>query len=284
MPEVAVGDDRLLGRGRWPRRDPRRSSGASHFLEHLLFKGTADRSARADRGGGRRRGGEMNAFTAREHTAFYVRLPSAETGLRLDLLGDVVARPAFRPDEVESERQVILEELLLSEDEPDERVHTLCMEALFPRPPARPGGARQRRDDRGDGPRRHRRVPRRRTTGRPTWSWSRPATSTTTRWSAGVEAGFTSGATAGVPRRGDRRTTGRVDRLVLSPADRAGPPHLRLAGLRPARPRPVRARRAEPGARAAGMSSRLFHEIRETPRAWRTPSTRTRRSTPTPAP
>jgi predicted Zn-dependent peptidase len=110
-------------------------SGASHFLEHLLFKGTEDRAARTIAAEVDARGGEMNAFTAREHTAFYLRLPATETAFGLDLLGDVIGHPAFRPDEVESERQVILEELLLSEDEPDERSHSLCMEGLFPRHP-----------------------------------------------------------------------------------------------------------------------------------------------------
>jgi predicted Zn-dependent peptidase len=114
------------------RDEPEPMGGASHFLEHLLFKGTEDRLAREIAASVDARGGEMNAFTAREHTAFYVRLPSHETAFGLQLLGDVVGRPAFRPDEVESERQVILEELLLSEDEPDERSHTLCMEGLFP--------------------------------------------------------------------------------------------------------------------------------------------------------
>jgi predicted Zn-dependent peptidase len=114
------------------RDEPEALSGASHFLEHLLFKGSEDRAAREIAAEVDARGGEMNAFTAREHTAFYLRLPSAELAFGLELLGDVVGRPAFRPDEVESERQVILEELLLSEDEPDERSHTLCMEGLFP--------------------------------------------------------------------------------------------------------------------------------------------------------
>ena len=107
-------------------------AGASHFLEHLLFKGTASRSARQIAEAVDARGGEMNAFTAREHTAFYTRVPCRELQFAIDLLADVVTVPAFRPEEVDSERQVILEELLLSEDEPDERAHSLCMEALFP--------------------------------------------------------------------------------------------------------------------------------------------------------
>ncbi|MEJ7584188.1 MAG: pitrilysin family protein [Acidimicrobiales bacterium] len=107
-------------------------AGASHFLEHLLFKGTATRSAHEIAEAVDARGGELNAFTAQEHTAFFTRLPSRELTFAIDLLADVVTVPAFRPEEVDSERQVILEELSLSEDEPDERAHTLCMEALFP--------------------------------------------------------------------------------------------------------------------------------------------------------
>ncbi len=106
-------------------------AGASHFLEHLLFKGTETRSAHEIAESVDAHGGEMNAFTAKEHTAFYLRLPATGLSFATELLGDVVSRPAFRSDEVDSERQVILEELLLSEDEPDERAHTLCMEALF---------------------------------------------------------------------------------------------------------------------------------------------------------
>lgn len=107
-------------------------SGASHFLEHLLFKGTPDRSAREIALSVDAAGGEMNAFTTREYTAYYVRLPAEHLAFGLDLLADVVAAPAFRPDEVESERQVILEEILMNEDDPDDRVHTGLLEAVFP--------------------------------------------------------------------------------------------------------------------------------------------------------
>ncbi len=114
------------------RDEPGELAGASHFLEHLLFKGTAARSAREIAEAVDARGGEMNAFTAREHTAFYTRLPASHLRFAVELLADVVTEPAFRPSEIDSERHVILEELLLSEDEPDERAHELCMEALFP--------------------------------------------------------------------------------------------------------------------------------------------------------
>ena len=107
-------------------------SGASHFLEHLLFKGTEARSAQDIAESVDAVGGEMNAFTTKEYTAYYTRLPATELAFGVDLLADVVAAPAFRPDEVEAERQVILEELLMNEDDPDDRVHTLVFEACFP--------------------------------------------------------------------------------------------------------------------------------------------------------
>jgi len=114
------------------RDEPAEVSGASHFLEHLLFKGTEARSAREIAEAVDAVGGEMNAFTAKEHTAYYSRLPAGELDLGLELLTDVVTAPAFRPLEVDAERQVILEELLMDEDDPDELVHTLLFESLFP--------------------------------------------------------------------------------------------------------------------------------------------------------
>ena len=74
----------------------------------------------------------MNAFTSREHTAYYTRLPARELALGLDLLVDVVVRTGVPGDEVEAEREVILEELAVSQDTPDDRVHTALIEALFP--------------------------------------------------------------------------------------------------------------------------------------------------------
>jgi predicted Zn-dependent peptidase len=114
------------------RDEPEDLSGASHFLEHLLFKGTEHRSAREIAEAVDAVGGEMNAFTSKEHTAYYARLPASELDPGLELLSDVITSPAFRPNEVEAERQVILEELLMDEDDPDDMVHTLLYEALYP--------------------------------------------------------------------------------------------------------------------------------------------------------
>lgn len=106
-------------------------AGASHFLEHLLFKGTPDRSARSISTAVDAVGGEINAFTTRETTAFYTRLPVAQLSFGLDLLADVVSHPAFRPGEVDAEREVILEEILMSEDAPDDVAMMALYESLF---------------------------------------------------------------------------------------------------------------------------------------------------------
>jgi predicted Zn-dependent peptidase len=111
-------------------------SGASHFLEHLLFKGTEERSAREIAETVDEIGGDLNAFTTKEYTAFEVRLLGEHLDLGLGILGDIMWSPAFRPDEVEAERSVILEEILMSKDEPDDLVHELFGEAVFPDHPA----------------------------------------------------------------------------------------------------------------------------------------------------
>jgi len=110
-------------------------SGASHFLEHLLFKGTADRTAREIAESIESVGGEMNAFTTHEQTVFYVRVPDTHFALAFDILADIVWQPAFRPNDVESERQVILEEIGMRDDTPDDLVHELFEQAMYPAHP-----------------------------------------------------------------------------------------------------------------------------------------------------
>jgi predicted Zn-dependent peptidase len=110
-------------------------SGASHFLEHLLFKGTADRTAREIAESIESVGGEMNAFTTHEQTVFYVRVPDTHFELAFDILTDIVWQPAFRPNDVESERQVILEEIGMRDDTPDDLVHELFEQAMYPAHP-----------------------------------------------------------------------------------------------------------------------------------------------------
>jgi predicted Zn-dependent peptidase len=130
MPDV-----RSVSAGFWvgtgSRDEPPALAGASHFLEHLLFKGTPTRSARRIAEDVDAVGGDMNAFTAKEHTAFYLRVLDESLELGLDILSDILWDPAFRPEEVESERQVILEEILMRADEPGDFVHEVFAEAVF---------------------------------------------------------------------------------------------------------------------------------------------------------
>jgi predicted Zn-dependent peptidase len=109
--------------------------GASHFLEHLLFKGTEGRSARDIADAVESVGGEMNAFTTHEQTVFYVRVPDTQLACGFDVLADVLWAPAFRESDIESERRVILEEIGMRDDTPDDVVHELFAEAMFPEHP-----------------------------------------------------------------------------------------------------------------------------------------------------
>jgi predicted Zn-dependent peptidase len=108
------------------------SAGASHFLEHLLFKGTEARSARRIAEQIDATGGDMNAYTSREHTAFYARVPARDRDLAVDVLAEVLAEPALRPHEVDAEREVILEELAAAEDNPEDVAHMRLAEAMYP--------------------------------------------------------------------------------------------------------------------------------------------------------
>ncbi|MEQ1699150.1 MAG: pitrilysin family protein [Ilumatobacteraceae bacterium] len=113
------------------RDEPDHLSGVSHFLEHLLFKGTDTRSAQDLARGVDRRGGDFNAFTAKEYTAYYCRLPARHHQFCIELLGDVLTRPALRDDDVNGERQVILEELAMDDDSPDDVAHRRFAAAMF---------------------------------------------------------------------------------------------------------------------------------------------------------
>ncbi len=109
--------------------------GASHFLEHLLFKGTERLGAREIAEAIESVGGEMNAFTTHEQTVFYVRVPDTQLEPAFGVLADVLWHPAFRVDDVEAERRVILEEIGMRDDTPDDLVHDLFAAALFPEHP-----------------------------------------------------------------------------------------------------------------------------------------------------
>jgi len=107
-------------------------AGASHFLEHLLFKGTSTRSAAAIAEALDEVGGDCNAFTTKEYTTFYVRLLSEHLPLGLDILSEIMWDPALRPSDVDAERTVILDEILMHADEPADLVAEQWQSSLFP--------------------------------------------------------------------------------------------------------------------------------------------------------
>ncbi|HEV2428064.1 MAG TPA: pitrilysin family protein, partial [Acidimicrobiales bacterium] len=112
-----------------------RRAGASHFLEHLLFKGTPTWSAAEIAEAVDEVGGDMNAFTTKEYTTFYIRLLSEHLGFGLDVLGAIMTDPALAPADVDAERQVILDEILMHADEPADLAAEQCTAALFPAHP-----------------------------------------------------------------------------------------------------------------------------------------------------
>lgn len=106
-------------------------AGVSHFLEHLFFKGTSSRSARTIAEAIDAVGGELNAFTARERTAFHTRVPASEWRLGVEMLGDLLSDPLLAASDIDAEREVILEELWAALDTPDDLVHMLALESVF---------------------------------------------------------------------------------------------------------------------------------------------------------
>ncbi len=118
--------------GTGSRDEPGELAGASHFLEHLLFKGTEARSAAAIAEALDEVGGDCNAFTTKEYTTFYVRLLSENLALGLDILSDIMWVPALRSEDIEAERTVILDEILMHADEPADLASERWQSGVFP--------------------------------------------------------------------------------------------------------------------------------------------------------
>jgi predicted Zn-dependent peptidase len=119
------------------RDEPDSRAGVSHFLEHLLFKGTPKYTAQEIAETFDELGGELNAATSRETTMVYARVPDNRLEVAVDVMADMVYRPVFA--EVDSEREVVLEEIAMVEDTPHDLVHDLAAEAVFgPHPLGRP--------------------------------------------------------------------------------------------------------------------------------------------------
>jgi predicted Zn-dependent peptidase len=114
------------------RDEPPRISGSSHFLEHLLFKGTRTRTARDIAEAFDAVGGDINAFTAKEYTCFHARVRDRDLPMAVDHLCDMLQHSVIRQADLDAERQVILEEINMHEDTPDDLIHDLFNETLWP--------------------------------------------------------------------------------------------------------------------------------------------------------
>ncbi|WP_406863476.1 pitrilysin family protein [Streptomyces sp. HUAS MG47] len=106
-------------------------NGATHYLEHLLFKGTRRRSALDISAAIDAVGGEMNAFTAKEFTCYYARVLDTDLPLAIDIVCDMLTGSLILPEDVDAERGVILEEIAMTEDDPGDVVHDLFAKTMF---------------------------------------------------------------------------------------------------------------------------------------------------------
>ena len=111
------------------------ANGVAHLLEHMAFKGTERRSARAIAEEIEAVGGHLNAYTSRESTAYYARVLADDAPLALDILADILQHSKFDPEELSRERQVVLQEIGLAEDTPDDIVFDLFQETAYPDQP-----------------------------------------------------------------------------------------------------------------------------------------------------
>ncbi|MCK8787149.1 insulinase family protein [Roseomonas sp. NAR14] len=110
-------------------------NGVSHFLEHMAFKGTAKRDAAEISRAIEAVGGHLNAYTAREQTAYYAKVMKEDLPLAADILGDILTHSTFAPEEVERERGVILQEIGQANDTPDDIIFDHFQETAYPDQP-----------------------------------------------------------------------------------------------------------------------------------------------------
>lgn len=111
--------------------EPARLSGISHFIEHMVFKGTQNRSAKQIAVEMDRIGGQINAYTSKECTCFYTKTLPVHLEEAMDVVFDLALHPLFDPDETEKEKGVVLEEIAMSEDDPEDLAHEMLMKAHF---------------------------------------------------------------------------------------------------------------------------------------------------------
>jgi predicted Zn-dependent peptidase len=114
------------------RHEPAAINGVAHFLEHMAFKGTSRRSARAIAEEIEAVGGHLNAYTSRESTAYYAKVLKEDVPLALDILADILQHSTFDPEEMERERTVILQEIGQANDTPDDIIFDHFQECAYP--------------------------------------------------------------------------------------------------------------------------------------------------------
>jgi predicted Zn-dependent peptidase len=126
---------RSVSIGVWLARGSRHESaedgGIAHFVEHMLFKGTATRSAEDIAQAIDSIGGQLDAFTAKEYASYYIKVLDEHLPLAIDILADIVRNPAFNPDDVEREKKVVVEEIKMVEDTPDDLVHEIFTQGFW---------------------------------------------------------------------------------------------------------------------------------------------------------
>lgn len=113
------------------RQEPAEKNGISHFIEHMLFKGTRKRSTEDIAKAIDSIGGQMDAFTTREYVGFYIKVLDDHLATALELLSDIVLNPTFPEDELEKERNVIFEEISMTEDTPQDLVYEIFTEKFW---------------------------------------------------------------------------------------------------------------------------------------------------------
>lgn len=113
------------------RNETRQNNGISHFIEHMLFKGTKNRTAKDIACTIDKIGGEINAFTGKDCTCFYTKTLDSDLETAVEILSDMILNPLFNPTHIETEKKVVLEEISMYEDDPEEFAHDLLTEEMW---------------------------------------------------------------------------------------------------------------------------------------------------------
>jgi predicted Zn-dependent peptidase len=116
---------------RGSRHETAERGGIAHFVEHMLFKGTTSRSAEDIAQAIDSIGGQLDAFTAKEYASYYIKVLDEHLPLAIDILSDIVRNPAFTPEDIEREKKVVVEEIKMVEDTPDDLVHELFTQGFW---------------------------------------------------------------------------------------------------------------------------------------------------------